>query len=108
MLRRDPGPHHRCQAFAGIDVAHVLERSAAFVIEGGPGFDEGRVVGRHIGEMPVKAAARYPHCFRQRLGFQGRETALSQRLEALIEPVLGGKLTGHFPNPEAPYHTPLY
>src|SRR5258707_9883626 len=50
-----------------------------------------------VGEMPVKAAARYPQCFRQRLGLQGRETALSQRLEALIEPVLGGKLIGHFP-----------
>src|SRR5258708_18960959 len=61
-----------------------------------------------VGEMPVKAAARYPQCFRQRLGLQGRETALSQRLEALIEPILGGKLIAHFSFPRASYHTPPY
>ena len=39
-----------------------------------------------IGEVPVKAAARHAHGFRQRLGLQRAGTVRSQRLEALVEP----------------------
>jgi len=42
-----------------------------------------------IGEVPLKAAARHSHGFRQRLGLQRAGTLRGQRLEAPVEPVLG-------------------
>src|ERR1700682_597381 len=60
--------------------------------------EDGGVVGADVGEVPVEAAARNAHRFRQWLGLQRRETASRQRPEALVEPVLCGKLVGH-PDP---------
>src|SRR6185437_16751219 len=56
-----------------------------------------------IGEMPVEAAARDAHFLCQRLGLQRRKATCCQGLEAVVEPVLRGKLIGH----RGPPYTPV-
>ena len=71
---------------------------------GAPMPEDRSVISADIGEMPVKAAARHPHCPGQRLGFQRREAAFGQRPKALIEPVFCGELIGHvLPCDNPPY-----
>src|SRR6266436_3094485 len=60
-----------------------------------PVLEDGGMERADIGKVPVEAAARYAHCFRQRFGLQRRETVAGQRLEALTEPVFCGELIGH-------------
>ena len=58
-----------------------------------------------IGEVPVEAAARHPHGFRQRLRFERGKAAAGQRFQALIEPVPGRELIVHALTCDIPPYT---
>src|ERR1700722_19309039 len=65
--------------------------------------------GFDVGEVPVKAAARHAHRFRQRHGLERRKTLLGKGLQPVVQPVRGGELLNHLSSPAAssPYTTVL-